>query len=195
MTTLKRAASCIVAITLASAAAIAQEPQQTTAVYDDWVVQCSLVSSVQPAPAPATKPGDKSPAAAPAAIAAAPSRSCEIVQTFILRETGGTIAKLAIGKVPARDEIKGVLIAPLGVYLGEGATLKLDANPIKGTYTRCDTSGCFAEFALTKETVAAIRAAKTVTLQFLTAQRAPMLFGVSLRGFAAAYDAAVTQTR
>ena len=111
---------------------------------------------------------------------------------FHCARNGGTVAKLAIGKLPGGDEIKAVLISPLGVYLAGGAALKLDGTKeIKGVYTHCNTTGCFGEFPLSTELIAQMRAAKAITLGIFTVQRAPLVFDVSLKGFGPAYDAAL----
>lgn len=192
-----RSASCLLISSVTLSATLAQEPQQTTAVYDDWVVQCSLLAASPPAPTAEPEAKQKAPESGnKAETAAAASRSCEIVQTFVMRETGGALAKLAIGKLPGQADIKGVLIAPLGVYLADGTELKVDGTKeVKGIYTRCTNIGCFAEFALSPELTADVRAAKAVTLRFSTAQGAPLTLNVSARGFGPALDSALAQTR
>lgn len=198
--------SCFLGFALVSTSIAAQQPQRTTASYDDWLVECSLLpradqrtpasnSTTNSAPA---KPDNNVNAAnerAEPATTPAARRSCEMVQTFVVRETGGTLAKLAIGKQPGADQVKAILISPLGVYLADGASIKLDStNEIRGNYTRCETHGCFAEFPLSAEKLASLRAATTATLTFINAQRMPITFQVSLKGFAPAYDAVTSQS-
>jgi invasion protein IalB len=194
MISLFRTAFCLFALSATSIAAHAEEPQQTTAVYDDWLLQCSLT------PAPQSDAKTQAPPAKPGALPAFPlplgGRSCEVVQTYVVRETGGTLAKLAIGKLAGKDEIKGVLVTPLGVYLADGTSLKLDGTKeIKGAFTHCDKASCIAEFALSPQLITDMRAAKTIALGFTTGQRAALNLNVSTKGFASAYDAAMAQSR
>ena len=189
----------------ASMVVAAEEPLKTTAQYGDWLMQCSQLptpaaaAKVSAEPHPTGQPessASKTTSDLPGAPPSAPTKSCEVVQTFIVRETGATLAQLAIGKLPNRDEIRGVLLAPLGVYLADASTLRLDSTKeIKGIYTHCDQSSCVAEFAFSPQLVMDLRTAKLVTLAFTTKQRTPLNLSVSMKGFGAAYDAAILQGR
>jgi len=179
-----------VASGLGAPAARAADPQQTTATYDDWLMLCQ--ARQEPA---AAAPADKAKAAAPAAKG--PKRLCEITQTFTIRETGGTLAKLAIGRLPDKDEIKAILLTPVGVYLPDGAILKIADSPdVKGPFVTCGRDACSSELVLTKAATDQMKSgSKKVSLVFTAGDRSPVTINVSTKGLAAALDAALAQTQ
>jgi invasion protein IalB len=183
-----------IALTLSSAGfAVADtatgSPQRTTATYDDWLMQCQAqaVASAEAAKDPAA------PAVVEAEVAK-PEMACEINQTFTVRETGATLAKLAIGRVAGPTPgTKAILLTPMGVYLPDGSTLKIDtAAEIKGLYTFCNAQACISEFDLTDELVQQLKSATTVGITFTMGDRKPLSLNVSTKGLASAYDASLT---
>ena len=162
-------------------------PQRTTATYDDWLLQCL-------AKAPAAAAAADKAAAATDAVAAPlkPSMSCEINQTFTVRDTGATLAKLAIGKVAGVEGTKAVAITPVGVYLPDGLVFKIDGGEeLKAAFTYCSRDACVGEMALADAAVEQLKVAKAVTMTFTTADRKPLTINVSPKGFANAYSASV----
>jgi invasion protein IalB len=182
-----------------SPSANAADPQSTTATYDDWLLQCQIRSDAAAAPPTATTPlpADKTKAASPPAAgkpAGKATRVCEITQTFTVRETGGTLAKLAIGRMPDSDDIKAILLAPLGVYLPDGPLLKIgDAAELKGQFTFCNRDSCVGELPITKAVVDQIKSAAKISAGFTAANKQRINLTVSTRGFANAFDAAMSQ--
>lgn len=165
-------------------------PQRTTATYDDWLMQCQA-KPTDPATAP---PAKDAAAAAPEVEMQRPEMTCEINQTFTVRETGATLAKLAIGRVAGPTPgIKAVLLTPIGVYLPEGVDMKIDgASDIKGLYTFCNAQACIGEFDLSEELVLQLKTAKAVAMTFTMGDRKPLTLNVSTKGLAGAYDASLT---
>ena len=180
---------CAVAANSAAAQSAVVAPQRTTATYDDWLMQCQ---AKQLGSAAAQQAKDASTPTAEAELQR-PEMTCEINQTFTVRETGATLAKLAIGRVAGpTPATKAVLLTPIGVYLPEGVDMKIDAAAdIKGLYTFCNAQACVGEFDLTDELVQQLKAAKTVALTFTMGDRKPLTLNVSTKGLAGAYEASL----
>jgi invasion protein IalB len=180
-----------------------QEPQRTTATFQDWLVQCRMSEGEAPpaaaptaAPAAPTDPKKAAapPAPAPKAATTGKTKICEMVQTFTFRQTGGQLAKIAIGKLPGEDKPKAVLQTPVGVYLPPGVTIKLDEKTeYKGSFVRCTAVNCLADIELPKESESAFATAKAATLTFMNAARQPITLSVSLQGFDGAFKSAMSQ--
>ncbi len=184
-----------------------QEPQRTTATFQDWLVQCRMSEGEAAAAPAATTPAAPAntdpkkaatpPTPAPAPKAATPAgktKICEMVQTFTFRQTGGQLAKIAIGKLPGEDKPKAVLQTPVGVYLTPGVTIKLDEKTeYKGSFVRCTAVNCLADIELPKEAEATFATAKAATLTFMNAARQPITLSMSLRGFDGAFKSAMSQ--
>jgi invasion protein IalB len=180
---------------------MAQEPQQTTATYDDWVMQCNIRQSA-PVEAVAADPKAADPKAADAAkpeeapkpaASSKPERFCEIVQTFAIRG-GAPIARIALSKQSGSDDAVAVFQAPVGVYLPDGASIKVDdAQEFKGVYVWCGPDSCLADIAIAKGGVDKIKAAQKVQVVFTSGQRVSASLPVSTKGLATAFDAAVAE--
>jgi invasion protein IalB len=195
----------VVMITCASPA-MAQEPQQTTATYDDWVMQCNIRQPAPPAEATADPKAADAKAADPKAAGAAkpaeapkpaalakPERFCEIVQTFAVRGSG-PIARIALSKQNGSDDAVAVFQAPVGVYLPDGAVLKVDdVQEFKGAYVWCGPDSCLADITIAKGGIDKIKAGQKVVITFTSGQRSTGSLPVSTKGLAAAFDAAVAE--
>jgi invasion protein IalB len=201
--------SLATAIPAAAQSNAPQEPQRTTATFQDWLVQCRMSEGEAPAaPAAAAAAAvstDPKKAATPAAPAPVPvpkaattpvgkTKICEMVQTFTFRQTGGQLAKIAIGKLPGEDKPKAVLQTPVGVFLTPGVTIKLDEKTeFKGSFVRCTAANCLADIELPKDAEATFATAKAATLTFMNAARQPITLSMSLRGFDGAFKSAMSQ--
>lgn len=186
------------AATSVSAAQGASEPQRTTATFQDWLVQCRQTEMEPPAAAAAAADAKKAPAPVPAAAAskAAPVKVkiCEMVQTFTFRQTGGQLAKIAIGKLPGEDKTKAVLQTPVGVHLPNGVNIKLDEKTeFKGAFVLCNAASCVADIELPRDAEQAFNTAKAATLTFTNGARQPITLSLSLKGFEGAFKSAMAQ--
>lgn len=181
--------------------AIADEPQRTTAAYDDWVMQCTLRL---PAPPPQTasanseaKPSEgaktDAPKSAALAITAQPSkpeRFCEVVQTFTVR--GAPIARLAISRPNGSDDGVAVFQSPVGAYIPDGVGIKADdAQEFKGVFVWCNPEGCLSDTAIPKVGLEKIKTAQKITVSFTFGPNATVTLPVSVKGLVAAFDAAL----
>lgn len=157
-------------------AANAAEPNSSSLAFQDWTVNCAAA----PAKAEA-KPGEKAAAAAPI---------CEIVQSFIDKQSRRLVARVAIGRSSTVGDLKLVIQAPVGIWLPEGATLAVgDKLQAKANYLRCSTSACFAETEVKKDFVEAAKTAEKMTLTMSQGVNQPLLLNVSTKGFAGAVAA------
>ena len=157
-------------------AANAAEPDSSSLAFQDWTVNCAAA----PAKAEA-KPGEKAAAAAPI---------CEIVQSFIDKQSRRLVARVAIGRSSTVGDLKLVIQAPVGIWLPEGATLAVgDKLQAKANYLRCSTSACFAETEVKKDFVEAAKTAEKMTLTMSQGVNQPLLLNVSTKGFAGAVAA------
>lgn len=184
-----------------AAPAMANEPQHTTAAYDDWVMQCNLRL---PAPPPQTAGSDgeaklsegaKTDAPKPAAPAipalpSKPERFCEIVQTFAVR--GAPIARLAISRTNGSDDGVAVFQSPVGAHIPDGVSIKVDdAQEFKGVFVWCNPEGCLADAAIPKAGLEKIKTAQKIAVSFTFGPNATVTLPVSGKGLVAAFDAAV----
>ena len=167
---------------MASAAA----PQRTTATFSDWLVQCRSYT------APATAASKKKKAGADKTI-------CEMVQTFTFRRSGRQLAKLAIGQLPGKAEIKAVVQTPLSVYLPDGVVIKAGEKgkekKFSGKFVRCTKTSCFAEINLKKADVNSIEKSKKSSMVFTDGGRRKLSLSVSLKGYGDAFKAALAKSK
>ncbi len=178
-------------IALGSMPAAAQEPQRTSATYQDWTLQCRLLRQAVATQADAANKEKKiEKAPLPPKTAKADNRVCEMVQRFTVRQTGRRFASLAIGRLPGEKEIKAVLQTPLVVYLPPGTSLKIgDKTTLKGAYVRCTPTTCLADIPLTKENLDQIAGGAKTTVEFTNLARRSISLPVSTRGFSGAMKA------
>src|SRR5690349_410203 len=73
-----------------------QQPQQTTATYEDWIVRCETAQG------PPVR------------------KSCEMVQYTQAKGGQGVISQVAIGRASKTDPFKLVVQLPIGIWLPSG---------------------------------------------------------------------------
>ena len=175
-----------VAMTGFGSVAEAASPQRTTATYSDWLVQCRSYKE------PGATADKKKKTSSGKTI-------CEMVQTFTFRRSGRQLAKLAIGKLPGKSDIKAVVQTPLAVYLPDGVVMKAGEKgkekSYRGKFVRCTKTSCFAEIDLKKSDVDSIEKAKKANMVFTNSARRKLSLSVSLRGYGDAYRAALAKSR
>lgn len=84
------------------------------------------------------------------------------------------------------------LFAPLGMQLNHGTRLLID-NAIKGQqpYVDCFGSGCFSDYPLDDDMLGLTRA-KTLTIQAINANGAPLTLSIPLAGFVRSFEGEAT---
>jgi invasion protein IalB len=170
----------VTALNAAPLPAMAAEPDSSSLAFQDWTVNCAAAPAKADANA---KAGDK--AAAPAS-----APSCEMVQSFVDKTNQRLVARVAIGRPQGEAELKLVILAPVGVYLPDGAALAVnDKLQAKAVFVRCSPQACFAEADAKKELLDAAKGAEKLTLTFADGARHPVAMNVSTKGFAAALAA------
>lgn len=164
-----------------AAPAHAVEPDSSVIAFQDWTVNCAKAPAAATAkPATAAKPGDASAASKETSV-------CEIVQTFIDKNSQRLIARVAIGRTAAGGELRLVVQAPVGVWLADGASVSASEKiQAKASYVRCSQTACFAEGDAKKDFLEAAKTAERMTLTFPDGARNPVSLQVSTKGFAAA---------
>ncbi len=157
----------------AGASAFATEPDSSSLSYQDWTVNC----------ANPTIPAD--PKAAPAGAPV-----CEMVQSFMEKDNHRLVARIAIGRPKAGADMRLVILAPVGVWLPDGASLNVsDKVQAKAPFLRCSPAACFAEIDAKKDFLEGAKTAEKMTLVFSGGANQPVTMNVSTKGFAAALAA------
>ena len=143
---------------------------RTTATYDDWTLQCE-VKSGPPA-----------------------RRSCGIWQ--IAQMQGRPFSRVEIESPAQNQPMRLVTQVPVNVSLPAGVRLQTgDADPGQVVaFNRCVTAGCFAEFALSQDSLKKFRRPSgSAKLTFTDAAGQKVDVPVSFKGFSPAFDALVKQ--
>lgn len=145
-----------------------QQPQQTTATYEDWIVRCETVQG------PPVR------------------KSCEMVQYTQAKNGQGVISQVAIGRISKTDPLKVVVQLPVGIWLPSGVKVVADAKDagLLATFKRCLPQACFADVDIGNDT---LRRYRTTTeqgqLQFKDGNQKDTTLPVSFKGFGTALDA------
>lgn len=159
-------------------AAVPAAPQQTTAVFADWVLRCTRLDAAAPA----------TPSAAPA-----PLKVCEVVQG--IQRDDKPVAQIALGHPGKGTPLQLTVLVPSNVAFGAGPVLlpgkEGEAAPMAElAWRRCLPAGCLADVALSDEALRLLRGwtdAGRIAFQDGTGRTAVMPF--SPRGLPQALDA------
>jgi invasion protein IalB len=172
---------CVLLVTagLIFAAAADGEAQQSPQPVPnlDWVKLCDKIE-VSPKP---TTEGETQP-----------NQTVNVCRIFreVLHPTLGNLWVSAA--IIQRDDDKGEtlqLLVPLGVDLRSALLARIDAGkPLTLTYARCLPGGCLADIKLNPETTKAMRTGQQLVLETKGPAGKPIDVGMSLAGFAKAYD-------
>ena len=143
-------------------------PQQTTATYGDWVVQCVENSS------PPSEP------------------VCDMAQVTQLQGKNLPFSRVAIGRPEKGQPVKLIVQVPVNASFATQVHIQTDdADPgVIAPFASCTPNGCFAEFDLREELLKKLRDATSVgKLSFADAGGHDVSVPVSFKGFAQAFDA------
>jgi invasion protein IalB len=166
------------AIFLAPAAASAQAPaapagppgQPDVKQVDDWFVRCFPVQSPSP---------------------------CDIYQELDNQGSHQRVLALSIAYVPSLDRYALQITVPLEISIPRGIVVQTDsyASPVLH-YRRCDRNGCYVEMAVDKGLIESLVKSGPVAKVNIVADNGKS-YGLrfSLKGFAAAHDAMVSQAK
>jgi invasion protein IalB len=164
-----RIAVCAAALMLIGAGAGAEDPQRTTATYDQWQLRCET-----------------------RAVAGKSVRVCEIAQTVQVSGQVQFSAQVAVGRGGADQPYRMVFQVPTGVWLPAGVQFKASdkAEPSKATYKRCLPNACFADIEA-EGIVKAIRDGQATqgNLIFQVQEGQAVTIPIAYKGFVAAFDA------
>jgi invasion protein IalB len=146
------------------------EPQQTSATYEDWVVECQ------------TRTGPPA------------EKVCEMQQVTQAQVQGGSrpFSRVLIARPDKGQPLKLVVQVPVNVsFHTEVRIVTGDADPgISAPFAQCVPSGCFAEFELRDDTIRRLGAISAPgKLTFADAGGHDIAVPISFKGFTQAYDA------
>jgi invasion protein IalB len=149
----------------ATGSTLAQEPQSTTATYDDWVVRCAMHDA---------------------------AKVCQMTQSTQLKGQSQPVTQIAIGRQVKNGALKIAFQVPISVWLASGVTLTADDGHglVAAHFNRCIPAGCIAETDIEKTVIAKMRRLKkNGTLHFKNVNQQDVAAPVSFKGFGDAFDA------
>ena len=160
-------------------APVSSAPSVTTATYGDWTLHC-----VTAAPTP------------PAAGAGASQRNCEITLTVRVAGQAQPMARLAVGRLPGKEDLIMTAVLPVNVSLPGRVHVAADAESgdserggIELSWTRCIPGACLADGSPGKAALEIMRAKPSGQLSFVDANGKTLGIRLSWRGFAQALHA------
>jgi invasion protein IalB len=143
-------------------------PQQTTATYADWVVQCQTQAGPPPV------------------------KVCDMAQVTQLQGKNVPFSRVALAHPVRGQPINLVVQVPVNASFATNVHIQAsDEDPgLTTPFARCLPSGCFAEFELKEEVLKKLRAAEGVgKMSFADAGGHDISVPLSFKGFAQAFDA------
>jgi invasion protein IalB len=168
----------LVIVTIAPTAKSAEAPAESIAaaaskvtrqVFGDWVVACVPQKSEH--------------------------RSCIMLQTLASQKLKKPVSVFTIGK-DRTGKLKGSLRLPVGVSLAEGIVVDIGKQaPFTVPYSACHPIGCFAPFDLTAPLVGDLKSAKRIEVVAHSVSQQALKFDFSTRGFPAAYERYLAQSK
>ena len=143
-------------------------PQQTTATYADWVVQCQA----QPGPPPA--------------------KVCDMAQVTQVQGKNIPFSRVALARPVRGQPINLIVQVPVNASFATNVRIQTgdeDAG-LTTPFARILPAGCFAEFELKEEVLKKFRAAAGIgKMSFADAGGHDISVPLSFNGFAQAFDA------
>lgn len=117
--------------------------------------------------------------------AAGAGQVCEMVYRLVEQNTQSRVLELAIGFAPQNQTARAVLIAPLGVELGQGFTITVDGKDSMAVKPRyCLSDGCYAFLLMPPDVLAVFKNGKEAVLSFNTFDGQPAQLPIALDGYA-----------
>ena len=156
------------ALSLAGMSGASRAQQNTSATFDDWVLECHA---------------DKSPT---------PRKLCQMFQISRIKENNTPFSRVVLAKAANGKSIVLVAQLPTNVSTRAPVALRLDdADPgVSALLDRCLPAGCFVEFELKDDFVKKLRTFEGVgKLTFKDAGGHDVVVPLSLKGFRSAFEA------
>ena len=148
--------------------ATGETPQQTTATYGDWVLQC--VTNTSPPSEPV----------------------CDIAQVTQLQGKNLPFSRVAVAHPEKGQPVKLMVQVPVNASFATQVHIQTgDQDPgVIAPFANCNPNGCFAEFDLKEDILKKLRDATGVgKLSFADAGGHDVTVPISFNGFAPAFDA------
>jgi invasion protein IalB len=110
-----------------------------------------------------------------------------------LDSDGNPVAEFSLVRLPAGGQAAAgaTVVTPLGTLLPAGLVMQIDTGEARQyPFTFCSQVGCFAQVALTQQSVSALQRGRTARLEVtsIAAPETPVQLDISLIGFTAAYN-------
>jgi invasion protein IalB len=148
-------------------AAQTDTPQQTTATYGDWIVQCAIHSGET-------------------------VETCDMEQVSQLQGKNTPFSRVAIGKPEKSQPVKLVVQVPVNVSFATNVRIQTsqDDPGLAVPFATCTPNGCFALFDLKDDVLKKLRIASGAgALSFADSGGHAIKVPLSFNGFAGALDA------
>jgi invasion protein IalB len=141
-------------------------PQQTTATYGDWIVQCELRSGEA-------------------------GQTCDMVQVAQVQGKNIPFSRIAIGKPDKGQPEKLVVQVPVNVSFATNVRLQTSEEDagLSTPFSTCTPNGCFALFDLKEEVLKKLRSGSGGAMSYADSAGHPVKVPVSFNGFGQAYEA------
>jgi invasion protein IalB len=142
-------------------------PQQTTATYEDWVVQCQM-QTVQ-----------------------SQEKICDMAQVAQVQGKNIPFSRVAIAHPTKGQPLKLVVQVPVNVTFQNVRIQTSDSDPgFAAPFARCVPAGCFAEFEIKDDALRKLRTASNPgKVLFADASGRDIAIPLSFKGFSQALDA------
>ncbi len=141
----------------------------TRQVIGDWVVACAPIAQAR--------------------------KSCMMSQTLASEKLKSAVSVFTIGK-DREGKLKGSIRLPVGMALPAGVVIAIEnKNSFTVPYSACHRVGCFAPFDLTEPMLSQMRKATRISAVAQSTSRQALNLNFSTRGFPAAYEAYVKESR
>ncbi|MEM8588925.1 MAG: invasion associated locus B family protein [Pseudomonadota bacterium] len=116
---------------------------------------------------------------------------CEAYRNLFLTESEQRLLHVAVGHGAEEDAAVAILIAPLGVALAEGVSIRIDGGwPAEFDYVSCAADGCRARAPLDEGMLSAMQSGDEMRVIVAELSGRRISIPVSLDGFTAAFEAA-----
>lgn len=114
--------------------------------------------------------------------------SCEAAQSLTIQKTGQLLLSVSV-RIPANSQTGAMMLhLPHGMFLPEGVTMTIDANPPqKQAVQTCDPKGCYVGLSLDDALLGMLQTGTTLTIAFKSLEKKDISIPISLSGFKEAY--------
>ncbi|MEG6509836.1 invasion associated locus B family protein [Methyloligella sp. 2.7D] len=136
-----------------------------TETHEDWTVSCQVQNN---------------------------EKRCLFSQTLGNQQTGQRVLSIEL-RPQDNGEVQGVILAPFGLRLSDGVTLKVDDKAIGDPvpFSTCMEAGCLVPVTLDSSTLGTVSGGEKMTVNALnSANGQPVELTLSLKGFTAAMNRA-----